>query len=173
MSRWFCRTSPRSCVIPTASLAGLVTIASCYEPAAPAAFPQDSVVVAVPTLALGIEVAPATMAVGDTVTIRVSATNRSTTPVTLVLQCASDLGYRVETLSGELAPWVSQPLCMPSVTRVRFGPGEVRVVEFRLPRLAPMDAPMLPGEYQVRATFGLFGEQLRSAPVRLVVTPAR
>jgi hypothetical protein len=173
MFRWSRPTCPCSRLIAVASLAGLFATASCHEPAAPAAFPQDSVVVAVPTLTLAVEVAPATIAVGDTATIRVSATNRSTTPVTLVLHCASDLGYRVETQSGELAAWVSQPVCMPAVTRVRFTAGEVRVLEFRLPRPGPVDAPMSPGEYQVRATFGLFDEQLRSTPVRLVVTSGR
>ena len=126
MFRWSRPKCPCSRLIPVAWLASLFTIASCHEPAAPAAVPQDSVVVAVPTLALAVEVAPAAIAVGDTATIRVTATNRSTTPVTLVLHCASDLGYRVETLSGELAPWVSRPVCMPAVTRVRFSAGEVR-----------------------------------------------
>src|SRR5688572_5353478 len=146
----------------------LLTLAACGEPVTSAGVPQDSVVIAVPSIALAVELTPATIAVGDTTTIRVTVTNRSTTPVTIDLTCAAIVGYRIETLAGEPAPGVSRPVCPGAIVPTRFGPREVRVVELRLPRLGGERTAVEPGEYQVRATLG----GILSAPVRLIVTPA-
>ena len=159
---------PHARVLMLAPLAGLLAIAACREPTGrPVA--QDSVVLALPTLAVSVDVTPAIIALGDTATVRVTVTNRSTTPVKLDLGCGATFSYRIETLTGEVPPGVSRPLCIPSITRVRFGPGEVRVAEFKLPRPGGDVTAVGPGEYQVLGTFA----EIPSAPVRLVVTPAR
>ena len=162
------RRSAHSCVPVLAPLAICFALAGCREPMAGRPVAQDSVVVALPTLEVSVEVTPAIIALGDTATVRVTVTSLSTTPVKLDLGCGAAFSYRVETPTGELPPGVSGAVCVASITRVRFGPGEVRVAEFRLPRPGGEITALGPGEYRVLGTFA----EIRSAPGRLVVTPA-
>jgi hypothetical protein len=163
------RSSVRSRLLVLAPFAGMFALAACREPTAGRPVAQDSVVVALPTLAVSVEVVPAVIALGDTATVRVTVTNRSTTPVKLDLGCGAAFSYRIETLAGEVPPGVSRTVCVGSITRVRFGPGEVRVAEIRLPRPGGENTAVGPGEYRVLGTFA----EIPSAPVRLLVTPGR
>ena len=157
-----------SLVLAITPLLGLLTSAACREPVTPAAVPQDSIVLVLPTLALSVEVSPATIALGDTAMVRITLRNRSATPVAVDIGCLGGLSYRVETPAGEPVPWFSPSLCAATVTRERFASGEVRVVELGVPRFRPPWVPAaVPGQYQVRATFG----ELESAPVPFTITP--